>query len=193
MAEYCCAPTRAGICGKKLPCKPHPDQSNYDEPADTICKNQRAGTGAPGVCGKLACSKHQPPISKAQKSTASLKRKQVVKVSSYNKRRKVLDKDDHSFSKSIQESSEISESSSSSSEPVKKHKSKSKKHKKSKRDPIPLELAPPTTNILDAYALIEKERQKLLKLELSNSKKITKLIATKNNISDSSISSASDD
>jgi hypothetical protein len=215
MAEYCIAPIRVGICGRKLPCKIHPDQTNYDEPEDTICLHQRAGAGAPGVCGINSCSKHtnpeSKPISKAMKSTNSVKRKRVVKVSSSNKKRKVLDKDDNSYSKSVQESSSGS-SSGSSSESIsssessravsKKHKSHSKKSKKHKshskkstpkQDPVPLELAPPAVNILDTYALIEKERQKLLKLELNNSKRITKLIAAKNNISDSSLSSASDD
>jgi hypothetical protein len=199
MAGYCIAPKKAGICGKKLPCKFHLDQ-DYDEPENNVCLHVRNGIGAPGVCGVSDCTKHiakETKKSSVQRSTKDLKRKIVVKVPSSIKKRRVLSADDKSYSNSIKESSESSSSSSSSSSSKKysklskKHK-KEKKHKHSPKESVPLELAPPMHDVLDTYALIEKERQKLLKLELRNSKKITKLIAAKNNISDSSVSSDSD-
>lgn len=215
MTDYCIAPVRVGICGKKLPCKSHPDQSDYENPDPSVCLHVRAGSGAPGVCGTANCTKHEAkPVSKAPTPADQHKRKRVIKVKGGEavdpeppkKRSKVLDANDNSYSKSVSsdssdssDSSESSESSDSSSESVmkkksrSKSKSKSKKHHSKRSKPrIPLELAPPKTTILDSYAEIQKEQQKLLKQQLAHSKLISRMIAAKHNNSDSSESSASD-
>lgn len=196
--SYCIAPNETGICGKKLPCKTHPDQSNYQSPARTVCVVQRRGNGSPGVCGLTNCTKHK---SKVSKSTNDHKRKRVVKVNKTNKRRKVLDINDKSYSKSVSDSDSDSNSDSDSdSNSYQDSDSDSyqdsdqdpnqNSHNKSniKFQPIPLELEPSKPSILELYAEIERQRQKLFKMEFKHSKYISKLIsAVYNNDSESSI------
>lgn len=213
MTEYCIAPTTKGICGKKLPCKPHPTQSKYKDPDNTICLVVRSGSGAPGVCGRESCEKHQPDLIPDNIETPELpelpeplkpsKRSRSQKIlrdsaePPKKKRRILVSSKDPPNSKKSNHSNHSNHS---------KHSKHTKKSKHSKHshessdsgsgseseskslDSVSLSHS---NDALDRYEKIELAQRSLLKLQLDQNKKMLRLIRSKNNLSSSSDSESS--